>query len=89
MIAVIIAGGKGTRLGLTDIPKPMVRISGLPVLEHRVRILKYYGVTKFYFLCGHLWEKIEEYFKNGAWWGVDIEYIVENTPLGTAGSIRN
>lgn len=88
MIAVILAGGKGTRLGLTHIPKPMVKIAGRPILEHQIQILRDYGITKIYFLCGHLWEKIEEYFKNGAWWGVEIEYIIENKPLGTAGSLR-
>lgn len=87
MKAVIIAGGKGTRLGLTDLPKPMVPVVGKPLLEHQILLLKRYGITDVIFLTGHLSEKIEEYFEDGSSWEMNISYVREKEPLGTAGAI--
>jgi histidinol-phosphate phosphatase family protein len=88
MQTVIIAGGKGTRLGLKDIPKPMVEIDGKPLLEHQIELAKRYGSKEFFILSGHLAHVIEEYFGDGEKWGVKIHHVVEPYPLGTAGSLK-
>ena len=88
MKLVIIAGGKGTRLGLTDIPKPMVKLDGLPLLQHQINLAKRYGITDIFILSGHLSNVIFDYFKNGADFGVKITHIIEPYPLGTAGCIK-
>ncbi len=88
MKTVIIAGGKGTRLGLTDIPKPMVSIGGRPLLEHLVLLAKRYGSEEIYILSGHLSEVIVNYFGNGAKWGIKVHHVIEPYPLGTAGSVK-
>lgn len=88
MQLVIIAGGKGTRLGLKDIPKPMVQIAGKPLLEHQIELAKRYGIDEFFILSGHLSNIIEDYFGNGEKWGVKIYHIIEPFPLGTAGSVK-
>ena len=88
-VAVIMAGGKGSRLrSITndEIPKPMVSVDGKPLLEHQVERLKEYGIKKIVMIVGHLGEKIMEHFKDGKDFGVDIDYIVEKDPLGTAGA---
>lgn len=89
-VAVIMAGGKGSRLrSITndEIPKPMVSVDGKPLLEHQVERLKEYGIKKIVMIVGHLGEKIMEHFKDGKDFGVDIDYIVEKEPLGTAGAL--
>lgn len=89
MQAVIMAGGKGTRLAaLTkdEIPKPMVPVAGKPLLLWQVERLKENGITDLIMVIGHLGEKIQEYFGDGSEFGVQIEYFVEEVPLGTAGS---
>ena len=89
MQAVIMAGGKGTRLAaLTkdEIPKPMVPVAGKPLLLWQVERLKENGITDLIMVIGHLGEKIQEYFGDGSKFGVRIEYFVEEAPLGTAGS---
>ena len=88
MQTVIIAGGKGTRLGLKDIPKPMVEINGKPLLEHQIELAKKYGCDEFFILSGHLSDVITDYFKDGSKWDVKIHHIVEQYPLGTAGSLK-
>ncbi len=88
MQLVIIAGGKGTRLGLKDIPKPMVEIAGKPLLEHQIDLAKRYGIKEIFILSGHLAHVIENYFGNGEKFGVKIHHIVEPYPLGTAGSLK-
>ena len=87
MQLVILAGGKGTRLGLTDVPKPMCEIDGIPLLERQIDLAKSYGVTEIFLLEGHLAHVISDYFGDGAKWGVKINHIVEETPLGTAGGL--
>lgn len=89
MQAVIMAGGKGTRLAaLTkdEIPKPMVPVAGKPLLLWQVERLKENGITDIIMVIGHLGEKIQEYFGDGSDYGVQIRYFVETVPLGTAGS---
>ena len=89
MQAVIMAGGKGTRLAaLTrdEMPKPMVPVAGKPLLLWQVERLKENGITDILMVIGHLGEKIQEYFGDGSQFGVKIRYFVEEIPLGTAGS---
>ena len=85
---VIIAGGKGTRLGLTDIPKPMVRIAGKPILEHQINLAKKYGIEEIFILSGHLSNVIKNYFNDCTQFGVKIHHITEPFPLGTAGCLK-
>lgn len=89
MQAVIMAGGKGTRLSeitKNEIPKPMVEIKGKPLLLWQLEQLKKYNITRITMIIGHLGDKIQEYFKDGKELGFDIDYIVEESPLGTAGA---
>ncbi len=88
MKIVILNGGKGTRLGLTDRPKPMVPVAGQPLLERLLAVGKASGFRDFVFLNGHLAEVIETHFGDGAAHGVRIEHVREIEPLGTAGAIR-
>jgi len=90
MKAVILAGGKGVRLGdLTKkIPKPMIKIGGMPILEHQIRLLRRYNIKDIIILTGHLSKVIEKYFKDGSNPGVKISYFSENEPLGTTGGIK-
>ncbi len=85
---VIIAGGKGTRLGLKDIPKPMVTIDGKPLLQYQIELAKRYGIEEIYILSGHLSEVIINYFGNGEKFGVKITHVVEDRPLGTGGAVK-
>lgn len=84
-----MAGGKGTRLAaLTkdEIPKPMVPIFGKPLLEWQIEQLKNSGITEIVMIVGYLRDKIMEYFGDGDSFGVNIQYIEEKEPLGTAGA---
>ena len=90
MQAVIMAGGKGTRLrALTndEIPKPMVQVSGKPILQHQIEQLREQGVSDIILVVGYLGEVIESYFRDGSAFGVRIRYIREEKPLGTAGAL--
>ena len=91
MKAIIMAGGKGTRLKpLTDnIPKPLVKIIDKPVMEHIINLLKTHGISKIGVTLGFKADDIVNYFGNGKNFGVEITYFVEDEPLGTAGSIKN
>lgn len=88
-IAVIMAGGKGTRIASlrADVPKPMIDVCGKPVLEHQLECLKRNGITQMVFVIGHMGDVIQRYFESGERWGVKIHYIREATPLGTAGAL--
>ena len=90
MDIVIIAGGKGIRLGtLTlDVPKPMVLLEGKPVLEYQIELAKQYNLKEIIILSGYMSDKIEEYFFDGKWLGVNIKHINEQFPLGTAGCLK-
>lgn len=89
MKVVLMAGGKGTRISsiAKDIPKPMIPISGKPVLEHEIECLKKQGFTDLIITVSHLSSVIMDYFGNGSRFGVSIEYFVENEPLGNAGAL--
>lgn len=89
MKVVIMAGGKGTRIASvrSDVPKPMINICGKPILEHQIDNLKACGLTDIILVIGYLGDKIKEYFGNGSKFGVNIEYFVEDHPLGTAGAL--
>lgn len=89
MHAVIMAGGKGTRLAaLTkgEIPKPMAPVLGKPILAWQLEQLKRYGVKRVTMIVGHLKERILSYFQSGEDFGLTIDYIEETEPLGTAGA---
>lgn len=90
MKAVIMAGGKGTRLKpLTDnIPKPMVKIIDKPVMEHIINLLREHNITDIAVTLGHLSQSIIDYFGDGERFGVNLTYFIEKTPLGTAGSVK-
>ncbi|MFH1432693.1 MAG: nucleotidyltransferase family protein [archaeon] len=90
MKAVILAGGKGTRLRpLTyAIPKPLLPINERPMLEHIILYLKRYGITDIYLTIGYLGYQIKTYFNDGKDLGVNIKYIEEKKPLGTAGCLN-
>ena len=87
---VIMAGGKGTRLWphTEHCPKPMLPVDGKPMLEILLEQCIASGFRKFYLSVNYLKEQIIEYFGNGKAWGVSIDYLVEDEPLGTAGSLR-
>lgn len=89
MKAVIMAGGKGTRIAgaYADIPKPMIPVAGKPVLEHQLTVLREQGVRDIILSVGHLGHVIQNYFRDGAAFGVHIGYVEEQTPLGTAGAL--
>ena len=90
MQAVIMAGGKGTRLrAITndEIPKPMATVAGKPILQWQIECLREQGVTDVVLIVGHLGEKIQAFFGDGRALGVDIRYIKELIPLGTAGAL--
>lgn len=92
MKAVIMAGGKGTRIASItndEIPKPMLTVGGKTILEHQIECLKKSGVDEVIIVTGHLGEKIRDYFKDGSSLGIKISYYEEdpNKPLGTAGSL--
>ncbi|MBI4154449.1 NTP transferase domain-containing protein [Candidatus Woesearchaeota archaeon] len=87
--ALILAGGKGTRLKpITDeIPKPMILLHGKPILQHTLDLLRKYGVDDVYISVGYKGDVIKEYFGNGSRFGIKITYIEEKEPLGTAGPL--
>lgn len=89
MKVVLMAGGRGTRISelFPDIPKPLIPIQSIPVLEREIISLRDQGFTDIVLTIGYMAEKIQEYFGNGEKWGVKIEYIVEDKPLGNAGAL--
>lgn len=86
---VIMAGGKGTRLlpKTMDMPKPMLRLGEKPILEHIIERARAEGFSQFILAIQHLGEVIEEYFGDGKFLGVNISYVKEKTPMGTAGAL--
>lgn len=91
MKTIIMAGGEGSRLRpLTcDRPKPMVPIVNKPMMEHIVELLRRYGLSQIGVTLQYLPEQIREYFGDGSRFGVEMRYYIEETPLGTAGSVKN
>lgn len=89
MKAVIMAGGRGTRISsvVSDIPKPMIKIESKPVLEHEIECLRDQGFTDLIITVSHLGHIIMDYFGDGEKFGVHIEYFNEKEPLGNAGAL--
>jgi mannose-1-phosphate guanylyltransferase/phosphomannomutase len=91
MKAVIMAGGEGTRLRplTSNAPKPMMPVANRPMMEHIVNLLKQHGVDEIVVTVAFLANHIRNYFGDGSELDVKMSYATEETPLGTAGSVRN
>ncbi len=87
--ALIMAGGDAARLRpiTYEIPKSLIPIHGKPMLYHQLKFLSRYGIDNIFLALGKHSNKVIEYFGDGGRFGVNIEYIQENTPLGTAGAL--
>ena len=90
MKAVVMAGGEGSRLRpLTSrSPKPLAPVANKPVMEHIVDLLRKHGITEIIATLHYLADEIESYFGDGSAFGVSMQYVVEDTPLGTAGAVK-
>lgn len=91
MKALILAGGRGTRLRpyTTVIPKPLMPVGDLPILEVILRQLRHAGAEEVLLAVGHMGHLIKAFFGHGEQLGLKIDYVVEDKPLGTAGAIAN
>src|SRR5258708_21068111 len=91
MKAVIMAGGEGTRLRplTSNTPKPMMPVANKPMMEHIVGLLREHGFDDIVVTLAFLPQAIRTYFGDGSEFGVRMRYATEETPLGTAGSVRN
>ena len=89
MKVVIMAGGRGTRIAelFPDIPKPLIPVDGMPILEREIRSLASQGFKDIILTVGYLAGKIIDYIGDGNRIGVKIDYFVEETPLGNAGAL--
>lgn len=89
-LMVIMAGGQGTRLRphTESCPKPMLPVGGKPMLEHIIERAKSQGFHHFVIAVHYLGQMIEDYFGDGSQWQVSIDYLHEETPLGTAGALK-
>ncbi|HMB70218.1 MAG TPA: sugar phosphate nucleotidyltransferase [bacterium] len=90
MRAVILAGGRGTRLAPYTVafPKPLMPLGEEPILEIVVKQLKHYGAERITMAVGHFADLIQAYFGDGSKYGIAIDYSREDRPLGTAGPLR-
>ena len=90
MIALIQAGGAGTRLkSITgDLPKPMVDIFGKPILQWQIESMVASGISEIFLVVSHKTNAIQDYFGDGSKFGCTIHYIVENEPLGSGGALQ-
>src|SRR3954453_19808865 len=91
MKAVIMAGGEGTRLRplTSNAPKPMLPLVNRPMMEHVIDLLVRHGIEEIVVRVAFMANAIRTYLGDGSEFGVKIEYATEETPLGTAGSVRN
>lgn len=89
MKAIILAGGKGTRLApyTRILPKPLMPVGDMPILEILLRQFKGYGINDIIITVGHLSGLLQAFFQNGEKLGINIQYSIEELPLGTAGPI--
>ncbi len=89
MKAVVLAGGKGTRLApyTAILPKPLMPIGDMPILEIILQQMKKAGITEVIITIGHLAELLRAFFNDGERFGLKIEYSIEEEPLGTAGPL--
>ena len=87
--AVIMEDGKGTRISSinSEVPKPMIKLLDKPILEYEIESLKRQGINDITLVIGYLGSQIKDYFGNGSSFGVNISYIEEKEPLGTAGAL--
>ena len=88
--AVLLVGGRGTRLRpLTDnLPKSLLKIKEETIIEHLFDLLKKYGIRDAILCVGYLKDKIKEHFEDASKYGINITYVEENEPLGTAGPLK-
>ncbi|MCM0034272.1 MAG: HAD-IIIA family hydrolase [Burkholderiaceae bacterium] len=88
---VILAGGKGTRLKerLGDLPKPLIDVCGIPLLEHQILLAKRYGFDRVLILVNHKAQQIVDFCAVKGNWGIAVECIDDHVPLGTAGAVLN
>jgi NDP-sugar pyrophosphorylase family protein len=88
--AIILAGGKSSGLkSLTELlPKPMLRVKNKPILEHNIEMLKNHGIKDIIISLGYRGNKIKEYFGDGSQFGVNLSYVEEEEPMGTAGPLN-
>ncbi len=86
-----MAGGEGTRLRplTSNVPKPMLPLVNRPMMEHVIDLLKRHGIDEIVVTVAFLANTIRNYFGDGSEFGVHIDYASEESPLGTAGSVRN
>jgi mannose-1-phosphate guanylyltransferase/phosphomannomutase len=91
MKAVLMAGGDGARLRPLTVgrPKPMVPVVNKTVMHHILELLRSHGVTEVYVTLRYLASVIQDFFEDGANFGMKLHYVVEDAPLGTAGSVKN
>lgn len=89
MKVVLMAGGRGTRISelFPDVPKPLIPIQNMPVLEREIISLREQGFTEIILTVGYMADKIKDYFGDGSRLGVKINYFVEDKPLGNAGAL--
>lgn len=88
--AVVLAGGRGRRLGYLTraVPKPMLKVAKRPFLEHVIVHLRGQGFREIVLLCGYRHRILRDYFGDGGRWRIHIQYSVENRPMGTGGAVR-
>src|ERR671922_451895 len=89
MKAIVLAGGKGTRLApyTRILPKPLMPIGDMPILEVLLRQMKHSGIDDIVLTVGHLSHLLRTFFLDGGQWGLRISYSYEEDPLGTAGPL--
>jgi len=87
--AVVMAGGRGSRLKplSENLPKPMIKVAGRPILERIILHLVSYGIHRVFLSVNHLAQVIEDYFEDGSKYGATIEYLREDEPLGSGGGL--
>ena len=89
MKTILMAGGRGTRIAelFPNIPKPLIPVAGMPILEREIRSLCAQGFKDIILTVGYLADKIIAYFGDGSQFGAKIDYFVEESPLGNAGAL--
>lgn len=88
--AIIMAGGRGTRLKplTNNTPKPLLKVAGKPIIEHNIDRLISFGIDDIWLSINYLGGQLKEYFEDGQSKGVQINYVTEDKPLGTVGAVR-
>jgi len=88
--AVILAGGKGTRMRpfTYEMPKPMIPVQGKPLVQHIIELIRVHDIRDITLSTGYMSDKLQEYFGNGSKFGVNLTYSIEEEELGTAGCLN-